>query len=148
MTENTSKDNLASEGHIHDSSSASQKQPPVENWDIRVSDISRADHDPLLGCLVAITKIFDDPRTADALIYGLPLEDHRLTPQLFVRAAQRVGLSARMTNRKLSKIPDVVLPSVLLLNERRACILLEVKDNQAVVIFPESGEGSQTIAMS
>ncbi len=114
-------------------------------WDVRVSDVSRADHDPLLGCLVALTKIFEDPRTADALIYGLPLEDNALTPQLFIRAAQRVGLSARITNRKLSKIPAVVLPTVLLLHERRACILLDIKGDKAEVVFPESGEGAQII---
>lgn len=119
-----------------------------ENWDVRLSDISRADLDPLLGCLVAVTKLFDDPRTADALIYGLPLEENRLTPQLFIRAAQRVGLSARMTNRKLAKIPDVVLPSVLLLNDRRACILLEISGATAKVIYPESGEGEQSISVT
>ncbi|MBL4908026.1 MAG: hypothetical protein JKX94_11285, partial [Sneathiella sp.] len=117
-------------------------------WDVRLNDVSRADHDPLLGCLVALTKIFDDPRTADALIYGLPLEENCLTPQLFIRAAQRVNLSARITNRKLRKIPPVVLPTVLLLKERRACILLEINGDKAVVIFPESGEGSQEVNLN
>lgn len=118
-----------------------------ESWDVRLSDVSRADHDPLLGCLVALTKIHEDPRTADALIYGLPLEDNQLTPQLFIRAAQRVGLSARITNRKLKDIPSVVLPSVLLLKERRACILLKVTEKNAEVIFPETGEGEQIISL-
>ncbi|MEH6402168.1 MAG: type I secretion system permease/ATPase [Sneathiella sp.] len=117
-----------------------------DNWKVRLSDVSRSDHDPLLGCLVALTKIHEDPRTADALIYGLPLEDNQLTPQLFIRAAQRVGLSARITNRKLDKIPEIVLPAVLLLKERRACILLKTNGQKAEVIFPESGEGSQVIS--
>lgn len=119
-----------------------------DKWQINLSEVSRTDHDALLGCLVAVTKIFEDPRTADALIYGLPLEDNRLTPALFVRAAERIGLSARITNRKLSKIPDIVLPTVLLLNDRRACILLKRNGNQAEVIFPETGEGTQTMALS
>lgn len=124
---------------------STQQNESSDAWKVHLNDVSRADLDPLLGCLSALTKIFDDPRTADALIYGLPLEDNQLTPQLFVRAAQRVGLSARITNRKLAKIPSVVLPTVLLLEDRRACILLEKQGDKAVVIFPESGEGSQEI---
>jgi len=114
-------------------------------WNVHLSDISLADHDPLLGCLVALTKIFEDPRTADALIYGLPLEDNRLTPNLFIRAAERIKLSARITNRKITKIPDTVLPVVLLLEGKRACILLSRTSQNAEVIFPETGEGAQTI---
>ena len=123
-------------------------QPAESDWDVPLSDISRADHDPLLGCLIALTKIFEDPRTSDALIYGLPLEDNRLTPNLFVRAAERVRISARITNRKLDKIPDVVLPTVVLLKDKRACILLKRNGANAEVIFPETGEGTQTVPFS
>ena len=80
------------------------------NWQVNLSEIARSDQDPLLGCLAALTKLFADPRTPEALIYGLPLEDNCLTPSLFVRAAERVGISARITNRKLDKIPEAVLP--------------------------------------
>lgn len=127
---------------------ASGAQPATSEWDVPLSDISRADHDPLLGCLIALTKIFEDPRTPDALIYGLPLEDNRLTPNLFVRAADRVRISARITNRKLEKIPDVVLPAVILLKDKRACILLKRNGTNAEVIFPETGEGTQTVPFS
>ncbi len=118
-----------------------------ENWEISLSEVSRTDHDSLLGCLVAMTKVFDDPRTSDALIYGLPLEDNKLTPGLFVRAAERIGISARVTNRKINKIPDIVLPTVLLLQDQRACVLLKRNGQQAEVIFPETGEGTQTVTI-
>jgi ATP-binding cassette, subfamily C, bacterial LapB len=118
-----------------------------ENWNINLSEVSRTDQDYLLGCLTALTKIFDNPRTADSLIYGLPLEDDKLTPQLFVRAAQRAGISARISNRALSKIPDVVLPSIVLLTDRRACILLSRQNGQAEIILPDTGEGSETIGL-
>ncbi|MBO6825935.1 MAG: type I secretion system permease/ATPase [Sneathiella sp.] len=130
-----------------ESSATTQPESEADSWQINLSEVSRTDHDTLLGCLVAVTKIFEDPRTADALIYGLPLEDNRLTPALFVRAAERIGLSARITNRKLTKIPDIVLPTVLLLKDRRACILLKRNGNQADVIFPETGEGAQSISL-
>ncbi|MZR21991.1 type I secretion system permease/ATPase [Sneathiella chungangensis] len=117
------------------------------DWQINLSEVTRADQDPLLGCLAALTKLFDDPRTPDALIYGLPLEDNKLTPSLFVRAAERVGISARITNRKLENIPDVVLPCVILLNGRRACVLLERDNGRAKVIFPETGEGTDSLPL-
>lgn len=117
------------------------------DWQINLSEVTRADQDPLLGCLAALTKLFDDPRTPDALIYGLPLEDNKLTPSLFVRAAERVGISARITNRKLENIPDVVLPCVILLNGRRACVLLERNNGSAKVIFPETGEGTDSLPL-
>jgi|TARA_R100000005_G_C5003701_1_gene212252 ATP-binding cassette subfamily C protein LapB len=117
------------------------------DWTVNLSEVTRADQDSLLGCLAALTKLFDDPRTPDALIYGLPLENNRLTPALFVRAAERVGLSARISNRKLADIPDMVLPCVLLLKERRACILLSVADGYASVVFPETGEGTDRIPL-
>ncbi|MBE7638118.1 type I secretion system permease/ATPase [Sneathiella sp. P13V-1] len=128
-------------------SAAAASNPEAEGWEINLSEVSRTDHDSLLGCLVAMTKIFDDPRTSDALIYGLPLEDNKLTPGLFVRAAERIGVSARVTNRKISKIPDIVLPTVLLLKDRRACVLLKRSGQQAEVIFPETGEGTQTVPL-
>lgn len=117
------------------------------DWTINLSEVSRADQDSLLGCLAALTKLFDDPRTPDALIYGLPLEDNKLTPALFVRAADRVGLSARITNRKLADIPEMVLPCVLLIENRQACILLAREGGYATVIFPETGEGADRIPL-
>jgi ATP-binding cassette, subfamily C, bacterial LapB len=119
-----------------------------DNWQVNLSEVSKTDHDTLLGCLVAATKLFEDPRTAEALSYGLPMEDNRLTPGLFIRAAERVGISARITNRKFSKIPDVVLPVVILLKEKRACLFLRRMGTEAEVIFPETGEGAQTIPLA
>ncbi|TNE38132.1 MAG: type I secretion system permease/ATPase [Alphaproteobacteria bacterium] len=122
--------------------------PEPASWQVDLSDVTRADQDSLLGCLTAITKLFDDPRTPDALIYGLPLEDNRLTPRLFVRAAERVGISARISNRRLDRVPDMVLPAVILLKNRSACVLLAREEGQAKVIFPETGEGMARIPMA
>ncbi len=43
-------------------------------------------HDPLLDCLVELTRIHGRPSTHAALTAGLPLPDQGLTPSLFVRA--------------------------------------------------------------
>ena len=82
--------------------------------------------DPLLFCLILLTKNFNRPTSSEALRAGLPLVDNRLTPELFVRAAGRVGLSAQIVKRPLRKISSLVLPAVLLLQDEQACILNSV----------------------
>ena len=105
--------------------------------------------DPLLGCLLTLTKLEHRPHTADALTAGLPLVDNKLTPELFIRAARRADLSARVVKRPLEKISNLVLPAVLLLNGGRACILERVlKDGTARIIPPESGDGNKELPLS
>src|SRR5437667_3125179 len=91
-------------------------------WD--VPPTSDAADDPLLGCLLVLAKFFNNPVSADALTAGLPLVDHRLTPELFLRAASRAGLSAKLVKRSLNKISELVLPAVLLLKDGQACVLV------------------------
>ncbi|GGO83091.1 ABC transporter [Marinobacterium nitratireducens] len=97
--------------------------------------------DPLLSCLVELTRQNHNPLSADVLSAGLPLENNRLTPKLFVRAAQRAGLRARVMPRALREISPLVLPVVLLLDDDQACILqeLDLEDDSALIIQPESG---------
>lgn len=101
-------------------------------------------HDPLLDCLVELTRIHARPSTRAALVAGLPLEKGVLTPSLFPRAASRAGLSAKLVRRNLERIDEVLLPAVLLLKGEEACVLLgwdEGGDN-ARLLFPETGQGS------
>ncbi|WP_111638539.1 type I secretion system permease/ATPase [Marinomonas shanghaiensis] len=102
---------------------------------------------PLLDCLVLLSKYFHNPYTADGIAAGLPITDNDMTPALFQRAAQRIGISSRFVKRSLKKIPEMVLPTVLLLKDQQACILLEVDKVQGVVkiLRPESGEGEITL---
>ncbi len=115
------------------------------SWSFSVTDVDNEAADPLLGALVALTKHYGRPFSINALRSGLPLEDNRLTPGLFVRAAARAGLSARVNKRSLNTIPDMVLPVVLLLKERDVCVLLRrFMENgvpMAEVVFPQSGGG-------
>jgi ATP-binding cassette, subfamily C, bacterial LapB len=122
-------------------------EDPVEaaSWSFSVTDVDNEAADPLLGALVVLTKHYGRPFSVNALRSGLPLEDNRLTPGLFVRAAARAGLSARVNKRRLSSVPDMVLPAVLLLKERDVCVLLRRFEENGVpmaeVVFPQSGGG-------
>lgn len=99
-------------------------------------------YDPLLECLVLITQLKHCPYSAESLKAGLPLVNHRLTPELFVRAGERAGLICQIVRRPLAKISPLILPAVLLLKDGSACVLTRINRNStAEVIFPEVGGG-------
>jgi ATP-binding cassette subfamily C protein LapB len=102
--------------------------------------------DPLLDCLAAVTRIHGQAWTREALAAGLPLVDNLLTPSLLPRAAARAGLAARLARRRLPDIEDGLLPVILLLNDKRACVLLERVGADYRVRFPESGESAQVLS--
>ncbi|MCA1939290.1 MAG: type I secretion system permease/ATPase [Dechloromonas sp.] len=101
-------------------------------------------HDPLLDCLVELTRIHGRPSTRAALVAGLPLENGLLTPSLFWRAAGRAGLSAKLVKRSLDSIDEVLLPAVLMLKGDEACVLLgwDESGENARLLFPDTGQGS------
>ena len=97
--------------------------------------------DPLLDCLVELTRLHQRPMSATALKAGLPMDGSRLTPQLFARAAERAGFTARVVERPLDRVPAEVLPAVLLLDGGHgACVLTALReDGAAEVIDPSDG---------
>jgi ATP-binding cassette subfamily C protein LapB len=102
--------------------------------------------DPLAECLVTLTRLRNQPHSRQTLTAGLPLEDNQLTPALFIRAAARAGLSARIVKRALPRISQLTLPAVLLLKDGQACILTtQGNDGTVRIIQPESGDGELEI---
>ncbi|NTV96043.1 MAG: type I secretion system permease/ATPase [Thiobacillus sp.] len=103
-------------------------------------------HDPLLECLMALARMHGVSRTRDALIAGLPLVDRQLTPSIFGRAARRADLASKVTRRPLDAFNEALLPVVLLLHDREACLLVGWEaDGSARVVFPELGEAATTL---
>lgn len=98
--------------------------------------------DPLLSCLVILSRIYGVPKSASALAAGLPVGAQGVTPDLFVRAAERIGLSANAMLRPYHAISSLQLPCVLLLNDGQACVLLRFVDSKlAEVAMPENLDG-------
>ena len=94
--------------------------------------------DPLLACLVEITKLHGNPCSAQHLSAGLPLVNHRLTPDLLSRAAHRGNCSSKVVRRALNALPTAVLPAILFLKQNRACVLISVNGSTATVHYPEA----------
>lgn len=76
----------------------------------------------------------------DAILSGLAVPaDGRLTPELGVTAAEAIGFRARLTRRKLDDYPPETLPVVLFLEGRDACVLIEQRTGNSVIVRPDTG---------
>lgn len=104
-------------------------------------------HDPLLLCLVALTRIDNRPVSAESLVEGLPFDPKEERKRLFSltgsksnfsRAANRAGFNSALQKRAIEEIPAVVLPVILLLKNDNACVLVRLmpETGKAVVILP------------
>jgi ATP-binding cassette subfamily C protein LapB len=105
--------------------------------------------DPLLECLVFVTHFHGRPRTSEVLRAGLPDTGEPFTPDFTVRAAERAGFRARVVKRRLQRISPYVLPTVLILEDGRACVLTKFLNRGRVqVMFPEVGGAAQNIRLA
>ena len=104
--------------------------------------------DALAECLVLLTKHYQRPYSVQTLVSGLPLENGRLSPELFVRAAARAEMSARVMRRQLTEISPNTLPVVLLLNDQRACVALsfDAEHQRWTILQPESNGGESSLS--
>jgi len=107
-------------------------------------------HDPLLDCLVELSRIHGRPSTRAALSSGLPFDEGILMPSIFHRAASRAGLASKIVRRPLAKIDQSLLPVILLLKNNEACILLgrEAESDALLLLFPDTGQGSVTVSQA
>ncbi|MET1027606.1 MAG: type I secretion system permease/ATPase, partial [Dongiaceae bacterium] len=104
--------------------------------------------DALLSCLVILTRLFGNPKSPVALAASLPIGDDGMTPDLFMRAADRASLSANKIRRPLEKIEAMSLPAVLLLTEKRAVVMLSVpKKGMVEVATPDNLDGTQSVPL-
>ena len=114
--------------------------------------------DELLQCLVIFTKLHNNPYSADALTIGLPVKDGdeielfslKSSRSLFSRAASRAGFASTLVRKDLEQISPFVLPCILMLRGKKACILQSFsKDKKtANIITPELSTGTSTIEIS
>jgi ATP-binding cassette subfamily C protein LapB len=108
--------------------------------------IPPAPHDALAACLENAARMLGLDVSAEALLSGLPLDPAGLTPALFVRAAERAGLSARIIKSDIARLSALQLPAVLLLEERDACVLKSRHGDEAVIVSAEGAEKRMLLA--
>jgi len=105
--------------------------------------------DSLLGCLTFLAKYHQRATSKEALISGLAMHDKFLTLDDFLLTSKRIGLISKIAYRDLNSISRLALPSVLLLDKNRACILVGINknNNEVEVIIPGLSEGVITMTM-
>ncbi len=108
-------------------------------WPLEAERLSL--NDPLMECLSMLAGECGRRITPVALAAGLPVPtDGIVTPAVFVRAADRAGLTAKMVSRSLSALLHAPnLPCILLLKNDQACIFRKYLDKDTVeLVFPET----------
>jgi len=99
-------------------------------------------HAPLLDSLLLVARLEGKISTATTVTAGLPLDEAgRLTPDLFIRAANRAGLAALLVERDVAEIPRDVLPAVLIFGEHDSAVLVDIDPaaGYGVLMAPATG---------
>lgn len=124
-------------------------------------------HSPLVDCLRILAGHYGRRTSAASLTAGLPIPATGITPALFVRAAERADLNARLIERSIEALAIApILPCILVLEHGHACILWDIKyppkhppkkeagkdieihpETQFVVQFPETEDEKKIVPL-
>lgn len=129
---------MAGSGHSNDGKNSAAETAQLA-WPLEAERVSL--DDPLIECLAILARENGRRTTAVALSSGLPLNGKTLaTPAAFVRAADRIGMTARMVRRSVIDLADhPALPCILVLKSNGACILRrKTAEGNLAVVFPET----------
>lgn len=122
---------------------------------------------PLVESLRILAGHYGRRTSVASLTAGLPIPPGGITPSLFVRAAERADLNARLVDRTLDALAIApILPCILVLEQGYACILWDIRHppkhppkkepgqapaahpkTQFTVQFPETEDERKTISL-
>lgn len=107
--------------------------------------------DPLLQSMLWLCAHHGQPRTPQSLLAGLGLAQ-LMTPPLAVRVLNEAGFNAAVVEREASQILSLLLPTVLLLKNGDACVLLGRKkvagELRYRLLMPPAEPGEQPVEMN
>lgn len=105
--------------------------------------------DALVSSLLFLCRYHGRQASRESLVAGLPLEQGRLAPPEFERAASRAGLSSQLVAGKLKAVNRALLPAVLLRGNESACVLtgLDRRAGIATVVYPELNEAEVKVGL-
>uniref|UniRef100_B3EKP7 Type I secretion system ATPase n=1 Tax=Chlorobium phaeobacteroides (strain BS1) TaxID=331678 RepID=B3EKP7_CHLPB len=104
--------------------------------------------DALLECLITLGKIHDRVTERNALKAGLPLQNGKITPALFSRAAKRAGYTTKIVRRRIDSLNPALFPVMLLLDRDDACVLHSAENGTASVTYSELPDAPVSVPVS
>lgn len=96
-----------------------------------------AEDDSLLACLVLLTRYYQNPFSPPSLIARLPLQNNKLSVDMFSRAAARASLDSEVRTLKSDQIDDANIPSVLIKKNGEAVLLIIDDNGKRSVLDPK-----------
>lgn len=166
MSDNTSKnsENDPEKKKASSAFSASSECETPKDWPLQADRL--AIQNALVECLRIVAGHYGRRTSTSALTAGLPIPKEGITPALFIRAAERADMTARLAERTLeSLVIAPTLPCILTLDQGQACILWDIKypennvpkaslgqdfkiptGTEFVVTFPETQDEKQNIS--
>lgn len=139
-------------------------QQVVDSWPLEADRV--AIQDPLVDALRILAGYYGRRTSNASLTAGLPIPSTGITPLLFSRAAERTDMHARLAEKTIDALAIAPnLPCILVLENKQACILWEVREPAAMpaakgeqrsvhpeaqflVQFPETEDEKQLISLS
>lgn len=101
-------------------------EEPLDAWPLEADRM--AIHSPLIECLRLLAGYYGRRTSPASLTAGLPIPETGITPVLFVRAAARVDMHAKLMERSLEALAIAPnLPCILVLEHNQSCILWGIK---------------------
>ncbi len=104
-------------------------------------------NDTLLLCLRWLSNHFEKPRSETALVAGLGGYNGNLSPSQFIIAAKRAGLECKQSESALAEIDKNFLPAVIILKNKKACILVNRSKDDLKVIMPQNSDGVVSVKL-
>ncbi len=170
----SSEESSVAESPVHvdenpEVSEVEETKSHLENHDPWPLEADRlAIQDPLIECLRMVAGHFGRRTSKNSLIAGLPVPPTGVTPSLFIRAAARADMHAKLIEKSLEALAIAPnLPCILILESKQSAILWEVKyptkgapkkepgkpieihkETQFVVQFPETEDEHKTISLA
>jgi ATP-binding cassette subfamily C protein LapB len=124
-----------------------QEQPPTEEELEKEEAKEKREIDPLLESLVFLSKYYQRTTSRTSLTYGLAIHNNSMSVDSFITSSKRIGLIPKVVERELSNISTLALPSILLLEGNKACVLTSLNLTTAEIILPGLSDGVTTISI-
>ena len=141
---NDKKAAKAQQGNGKDASVKNKFNDLPEGWPLQADRLA-IEH-PLLESLTIIAGHYGRRTSIDTLTAGLPISKNKIVPSIFIRAAERADLNARLVQRSLASLRQVPnFPCLLVLADGMSCILWDASKKGYVIQFPETPDEKVTL---